>query len=87
MATPRAINTTLPLTRSAALPFTVCKIRTNLLDRLAAAVENLGRTKLFLETGSDPIQEQSLRSQLNVLRGECGTIRRDLELHRLSHGC
>jgi len=87
MATPRAINTPGILARSAAIPLAVCKIRTNLLDRLAAAVESLGRAKLFLETGHDPLQEQSVRSQLNVLRSECGTIRRDLELHRISHGC
>jgi hypothetical protein len=90
MAIPSANNHTPNLSRSLSVAETVCKTRTNLLDRLAAAVESLGRAKLFLETessGNNPYQEQSLRYQVDVLRLECGTIRRELEFHRLSHGC
>jgi hypothetical protein len=60
----------------------VCKTRTELLDQLAGAVERLGLAKLSLETDG-----KSAPHHLNELRQECGTIRRELELHRAGHGC
>jgi hypothetical protein len=68
----------------------VCKTRTDLLDRLASAVESLGRAKLSLETGSPEsasIHEESLRNRVDALRLECGMIRHELEFHRITHGC
>jgi hypothetical protein len=67
----------------------VCETRTLLLDRLAGALEKLGRAKLSLETDAPTASSdtQSLRHQLDGLRSECGVVRRDLEVHRLSHGC
>jgi hypothetical protein len=65
----------------------VCKTRMDLLDRLAGAVGRLGRAKLSLETdgpNSDGREKYSLR---DALRNECGTIRSELEYHRVSHGC
>ena len=64
----------------------VCKTRTELLDRLAGALESLGRAKLSLEAG-EIIYGQSIRNRVDGLRVECGTIRRELEFHRIVHGC
>jgi len=58
----------------------VCQSRTELLDRLAVALERLGQAKLQLEIG-DSIGEVA------KLRGECGALRCELEAHRASHGC
>lgn len=70
---------------------TVCKTRAELLDQLARAVESLGRAKLSLEAGPDDeaasAQTQAIRGQIEGLRTECGTIRRELAWHRMSHGC
>jgi hypothetical protein len=68
----------------------VCKTRTDLLDRLASAIESLGRAKLSLESGSlegDVFHEDSIRNQVDGLRLECGIIRQELEFHRSAHGC
>jgi len=69
---------------------TVCKTRTDLLDRLADALESLGRAKLTLETdrpNGDLIYKNLIRHQVHALRDECSSIRQQLETHRLSHGC
>jgi hypothetical protein len=58
----------------------VCQGRTELLDRLAVALERLGQAKLQLEIGNSI-------GEVAKLRGECGAIRRELEDHRASHGC
>jgi hypothetical protein len=58
----------------------VCQSRTELLDRLAVALERLGQAKLQLEI-ADSIGEVA------KLRGECGAIRSELQAHRASHGC
>jgi hypothetical protein len=68
----------------------VCKTRMDLLDRLAGAVERLGRAKLSLETdgqNADGREKHSVRDHADALRNECGTIRSQLEYHRVSHGC
>jgi len=68
----------------------VCEIRANLLDRLANAVEQLGRAKLSLR---QCVEERSFSSetfisgQVEKLRTDCGLIRAELEYHRASHGC
>jgi hypothetical protein len=68
----------------------VCEIRADLLDRLASAVEKLGRAKLNL---MEYVEERSFSSgpfvsgQVEQLRTDCGLIRAELEHHRASHGC
>jgi hypothetical protein len=61
-----------------------------LLDRLASAVEKLGRAKLELslcvEDGAF-MPGQFLRGEVEQLRTECGSIRAELEGHRAHHGC
>ncbi len=68
----------------------VCKTRTDLLDRLASAVERLGRAKLSLRESVDDKVVSSSRffgSEVERLRTDCGLIRAELEYHRASHGC
>lgn len=67
-----------------------CKTRIEILDRLASAVERLGRAKLSLETDAPKVsgcERESLRNHLDELRLECGSIRGELEYHRVIHGC
>jgi hypothetical protein len=89
MATPN-IQDKQQLFRSRSMLGGVCKTRTDLLDRLAGALESLGLAKLSLETGSltvDDVHAESIRNHVDGLRSECGIIRRELEFHRISHGC
>jgi hypothetical protein len=68
----------------------VCKTRTDLLDRLANAVERLGRAKLSLRESVEERVFTSSRffsSEVDKLRNDCGLIRAELEYHRASHGC
>lgn len=89
MAIPNARNNQRAL-QSASMFGGVCKTRAELLDRLAGALETLGLAKLSLETGSFNIADEhaeSIRNHVDGLRIECGIIRRELEFHRISHGC
>jgi len=68
----------------------VCKTRSDILDRLASAVERLGRAKLSLcgcmeDCASTP--GPFVAGEVEQLRTDCGLIRAELEYHRASHGC
>ncbi len=68
----------------------VCQERTNLLDRLAGLLVDLGNAKVefrssVLTGNSDECE--SARYQVEKLRDACSTIRLDLESHRAEHGC
>ncbi len=68
----------------------VCRIRIDLLNRLAGAVEMLGRAKLDLKTSMENGTWSPglfTKGEVEQLRNECGSIRAELQLHRLSHGC
>jgi hypothetical protein len=68
----------------------VCEIRAHLLDRLANAVEQLGRAKLSLRRCVEEhafSSEAFISGQVEKLRTDCGLIRAELEYHRASHGC
>ncbi len=89
MATPSAKDPQ-QLFRSRFALGAVCETRTDLLDRLAGALESLGLAKLSIESGSlnvDGVDAVSLRKHVDGLRHECGLIRRELEFHRITHGC
>jgi hypothetical protein len=69
---------------------TVCRTRTDLLDRLADAVESLGRAKLDLRNtveSGDLSQGDFVRMEVERLRKDCGSIRVELEYHRANHRC
>jgi len=77
---------------AAAIPTlnSVCQIRATLLDRLANAVEQLGRAKLSLRKCVEDRSfspESLISGQVEQLRNDCGLIRAELEYHRASHGC
>ena len=68
----------------------VCKTRADLLDRLAGAIQELGRAKLQL---TDTFEEgkalnlESAQFEVFRLRDECTGIRLELEYHRAQHHC
>ncbi len=68
----------------------VCNVRSELLDRLAGAVEQLGRAKLDLREcleHSTAFPGRFISGEVDQLRAACGLIRAELEYHRASHGC
>ena len=68
----------------------VCEMRTNLLDRLADVLANLGHAKLELTAAAedgDGILYESARTEVGRLRSESTSIRYELEHHRAQHGC
>jgi hypothetical protein len=78
------------VTRSPASTTSVCKTRTNLLDRLGGLVANLNRAALELasaEENLDVVQYDSARSVVQGLRNDYRVIRVELERHRAQHGC
>ena len=89
MATPAQPSNARPASSPAAAG-TVCKTRTDLLDRLARLLVDLGRAKFALaealENG-DRVQRHSAQFDITTLRQDCGRIRVELECHRLQHGC
>ena len=78
------------VTRSPASTTSVCKTRTNLLDRLGGLVANLNRAALELasaEENLDVVQYDAARSVVQGLRNDYRVIRVELERHRTQHGC
>jgi len=68
----------------------VCGTRTDLLNRLAAAVEELGRVKVeltLLLPASKVPERLFVESELIRLRDHCNAVRIELESHRAQHGC
>lgn len=68
----------------------VCKIRKELLDRLAGVVASLGRAKLALTSAMenrDTVRYESTQLEVERLRSDCASIRVELESHRARHGC
>lgn len=68
----------------------VCAVRTELLNRLASTVEQLGRAKLNLRECLDDgafMPGKFVTGEVQELRSACGVIRKELERHRASHGC
>jgi hypothetical protein len=68
----------------------VCQTRTDLLDRLAAILANLGLAKLQLWSSvesEDPIPYESACIEVERLRQDCTEVRAELESHRARHGC
>jgi hypothetical protein len=71
-------------------PSTVCKIRTDLLDRLAGALENLVRATLGLTSAMknrDAVQDELAQFEIERLQSDCADIRVELKCHREQHGC
>ena len=68
----------------------VCQTRTDLLDRLAAVVANLGLAKLELAAAGqsgDAVRYENTRLHIEGLRAGCRGVRAELESHRARHGC
>lgn len=88
MALPIAQNTTY-IGRSSPIR-EVCRTRTDLLDRLAGLVANLGCAKLQLTNSietEDAVQLECARLEIERLRNACSSLKAELENHRAQHGC
>jgi len=75
---------------TAAVAPSVCGIRNDLLNRLAAALEKLGTAKLrlaALATEGDFLELDIFAEDLTLLRTEFSTTKMQLERHRAEHGC
>jgi hypothetical protein len=68
----------------------ICKIRADLLDRLARVIVSLGDATIWLtsiDDDNDAIQFESARFEVERLRENRDSIRVELECHRAQHGC
>ena len=64
----------------------VCATRMELLDKLASMIQALGKAKVELQDG-DALNFESAQFDVQELRSECSSLRRELESHRAQHGC
>jgi len=78
------------IARSPGSTTSVCKTRTDLLDRLGGLIATLNRAAIELtsaEESLDVVQYDSARLGVQGLRNDYKSIKVELEHHRAQHGC